>query len=109
MELVITCPEKWQKAWKVSKEAQRDGVIKYEQSLQYMAEKCVNWMSQHLDITKCVISSDFCEHSFCFALYREDGSLWMNGGLIFHGFPESGYKTNGSVQLSGSYGWASHT
>lgn len=28
---------------------------------------------------------------------------------IFHGWPETGYQTNGSVQIAPHYGWASHT
>lgn len=33
----------------------------------------------------------------------------LNGAIIFHGWPESGYQENGSVQLDPRYGWASHT
>lgn len=46
------------------------------------------------------------EFTFCEYL---NGTPRINGGIIFHGWPETGYKTNGSVQLSPSYGWATHT
>lgn len=38
-----------------------------------------------------------------------NGKVEMNGGIIFHGTPETGYMQNGSVQLCPSYGWSSHT
>lgn len=38
-----------------------------------------------------------------------NGRCRLNGAIIFHGWPESGYQENNSVQLSPKYGWASHT
>ncbi len=38
-----------------------------------------------------------------------NGECRLNGGVIFHGWPESGYQENNSVQLVPKYGWASHT
>lgn len=31
------------------------------------------------------------------------------GGIVFHGWPETGYQTNGSVQIEPHYGWSTHT
>lgn len=47
-------------------------------------------------------------NGFSFAV-MVNGECQMNGGIIFHGWPESGYQQNNSVQLSPQYGWASHT
>lgn len=44
---------------------------------------------------------DFCEYV--------NGSPSLSGGIIFHGWPETGYETNGSVQIDPHYGWSSHT
>lgn len=52
---------------------------------------------------------DWGEHCFYFEVKRPDGSLSMNGGIIFHGWPDEGYQENGSVQLTPQYGWAMHT
>ena len=55
-----------------------------------------------------MISSDFSHRSFLFADVV-NGKVVMNGGIIFHGYPEEGYMQNGSVQLTPSYGWQIHT
>lgn len=55
-----------------------------------------------------VIAEDFTKRSFIFTEYVDD-RICMNGGIIFHGYPEEGYKENYSVQLSPSYGWQMHT
>lgn len=55
------------------------------------------------------LTRDWGEYCFNFAVLRADGSVMLNGGVIFHGFPESGYKQNGSVQIDQSYGWQIHT
>lgn len=47
-------------------------------------------------------------NEFSFAV-MVNGECQMNGGIIFHGWPESGYQQSNSVQLSPQYGWASHT
>lgn len=44
---------------------------------------------------------NFCEYT--------NGRIGLVGGIIFHGWPETGYKENGSVQLSPCYGWPIHT
>lgn len=38
-----------------------------------------------------------------------DGEDHMVRHIIFHGWPETGYQQNGSVQIDPRYGWASHT
>jgi hypothetical protein len=55
---------------------------------------------------KLVMSPDFVAHSWSFGIYRKDGILSMNGGLILHGFEETF-----SVELDGaSYPhWSLHT
>lgn len=56
-----------------------------------------------------VIGSEYGEHCLSFGEHRADGRAGLCGGIIFHGFPETGYKQNGSVQLDASYGWSTHT
>lgn len=51
-------------------------------------------------------NSRYNEFAICQFTNDEPG---LAGGIIFHGWPESGYKTNGSVQLNPRYGWAMHT
>lgn len=46
------------------------------------------------------------EFQFCEYVNRDRRLV---GGIVFHGWPETGYQTNGSVQLTQRYGWASHT
>lgn len=108
MSIEIKCPERWNTEWKISREAVRDGVITRSRSLYQVAERCFNWLS--LDgIDRVVIGSDVCQHCFSFAIYRTDGSLYMNGGIIFHGLPTTGYQQNGSVSVDPAYGWEIHT
>ena len=38
-----------------------------------------------------------------------NGKVGLVGGIVFHGWPESGYQSNNSVQLAPQYGWAIHT
>lgn len=38
-----------------------------------------------------------------------NGKSHLVGGIIFHGWKETGYFQNNSVQLTPQYGWASHT
>jgi len=47
-------------------------------------------------------------NEFGFCQYT-NGKPGLVGGIIFHGWPESGYQSNGSVQIESRYGWASHT
>ena len=57
---------------------------------------------------KIVIFRDYTERSF---LFREmyGGKSHLCGGIIFHGYPDEGYRVNDSIQLSPSYGWSTHT
>ncbi len=49
-------------------------------------------------------------HSNEFACIEHyDGEDHMIRHIIFHGWPETGYLTNGSIQIEPKYGWASHT
>lgn len=45
---------------------------------------------------------------FTFCEYR-NGKQGLVGGVIFHGWPETGYQENYAVQLTPSYGWSIHT
>lgn len=45
---------------------------------------------------------------FVFAEYT-NGKQGLVGGVVFHGWPETGYKENYAVQLTPSYGWSVHT
>lgn len=38
-----------------------------------------------------------------------NGTVRLRGGIIFHGWPETGYQTNNSVQIEPRYGWSTHT
>lgn len=55
------------------------------------------------------IGSEFGQHCLSFGEHRVDGLHGLCGGIIFHGFPETGYQENGSVQIEGCYGWSTHT
>lgn len=46
------------------------------------------------------------EFGFC-EMY--EGVAHISGGIVFHGWPETGYQENYSVQLTPSYGWQTHT
>lgn len=46
------------------------------------------------------------EFTFCETI---NGKVGLAGGIVFHGWPESGYQSNNSVQLTPQYGWAIHT
>lgn len=56
-----------------------------------------------------VICKDFSNRSFMFYEDFGDGRYGIYGGIIFHGYPEEGYRENSSVQLTPSYGWSIHT
>ncbi len=58
---------------------------------------------------KVVIGRDFSERSFVFHEDYGNGRYGLNGGIIFHGYPDEGYRENSSVQLTPSYGWSIHT
>lgn len=44
--------------------------------------------------------------SFCELV---NGTPHLCGGIVFHGWPETGYQINNSIQLAPQYGWATHT
>lgn len=46
------------------------------------------------------------EFTFCEYTDEKQGLV---GGIIFHGWPETGYMVNGSYQMEPTYGWSSHT
>lgn len=106
--LRILCPERWEEEWERSSNAVYDRQIAPERSLSAMLGRVAGYLG-YKDITEVRIGSDFCKHCFTFGAYHEDGSLWMNGGIIFHGLPETGYEENGSVEMSRNYGWSTHT
>ena len=47
-------------------------------------------------------------NEFTFCEYT-NGKQGLVGGIIFHGWPETGYMVNGSYQIEPTYGWSSHT
>lgn len=97
----ITCKERFEAAMELSRE-HRDNTF----------SNCIMRLLSYMtwdDAEMVRLSRDWGEHCFNFGVYRADGSLILNGGVIFHGFPESGYQQNGSVQLCPSYGWQIHT
>lgn len=47
-------------------------------------------------------------NEFTFCEYT-NGNEGLVGGIIFHGWPETGYMVNGSYQMEPTYGWSSHT
>lgn len=50
------------------------------------------------------------KHCFLFSeVWANPNKYGLVGGIIFHGFPETGYKENFSVQLTPEYGWQMHT
>ena len=58
---------------------------------------------------KIMIGRDFTDRSFVFHEDYGNGRYGLNGGIIFHGYPDEGYKENCSVQLNPSFGWSIHT
>lgn len=91
-------------------------------------QKCLNLAREHNDKTleNCVMrlvkysimpwcesvmlrKDSYGENCFYFECIDKNRNCALNGGIIFHGFPESGYKQNGSVQIDPSYGWHIHT
>ena len=99
--LEILCPEKWFKALQHAWDTE-------DQSLKNCLWNLMNW-SQRDKRSTITISSDFGEHCFFFSNKDENGDVGICGGIIYHGNPKDGYKTNGSVQLTPSYGWQIHT
>ena len=54
------------------------------------------------------IDKDFTERSFIFTEIIND-VVELRGGIIFHGYPEEGYKENYSTLLAPTFGWQIHT
>lgn len=56
------------------------------------------------------ITLDWYPHckEFEFTEYH-NGKKGLNGFIVFHGWPETGYMVNGSVQIFPRYGWQMHT
>ena len=56
------------------------------------------------------ITIKYCEwdNEFIWTEHYE-GEDHIIGHIVFHGWPETGYQQNGSVQIDPRYGWASHT
>lgn len=46
------------------------------------------------------------EFTFCEYINDKEG---LEGHIVFHGWPETGYQTNGAIQVDPEYGWSSHT
>ena len=99
--LEIKCKEKFKKAVELSRE-NNDKTLR---DCLYRLLTFYCWEGAE----KVVLYSDFCEHSFTFRVFNEDGTTTINGGVIFHGFPNIGYRENGSVSIEPTYGWQIHT
>lgn len=107
-KLTISCPERWQEEWDRSCEAEYKRQIHPEFGLRAIIGRLVGYLANP-NIAEVRISKDWYEHCFAFGVYLADGTLYMNGGIIFHGLPDGGYEENGSVQLDRNYGWSTHT
>lgn len=56
------------------------------------------------------ITIDCCKNCFRFSEnYSDDPNRGISGGIIYHGYPDEGYKVNGSIQNEPEYGWHTHT
>ena len=97
----ILCKERFKEAMELSREHR-------DQTFSNCMMRLLSYLTWN-NADKVRLTRDWDEHCFNFAVLRADGSVMLNGGVIFHGFPESGYKQNGSVQIDPSYGWQIHT
>lgn len=52
------------------------------------------------------IESESGEHCLSFREHRVDGLQGRNGGIIFRGFPDTGYTADKGIQLRNPYGWS---
>ena len=52
---------------------------------------------------------DYDKYSMQFYMEYEKFGNGIHGGIIYHGNPQDGYNDGGSIQLTPSYGWSSHT
>lgn len=99
--LKIQCKDKWRKA----KEASREH---YDKTFDACFSRLLA-RSTNENVKEVIVTSEHGEHCFFFREVYENGGTGICGGIIFHGFPDSGYKENGSVMLSPSFGWSIHT
>ena len=53
------------------------------------------------------LGSDFAPHSFYFEVIRPDGSLFLNGGLLYHGSPDESFSV--VLDYDESRRWRIHT
>lgn len=58
---------------------------------------------QHIEVS---YNSAWNEFAFCEYINGKPGLV---GGIVFHGWSETGYKTNNAVQLEPHFGWSTHT
>ncbi len=58
---------------------------------------------------KVYLYRDSAPFSFRFTIVNTGEQVILSGGLIWHGDPEHGYQTSGSIQLVATYGWSIHT
>jgi len=102
MTLDIRCEEHLAKAREF---ATRIGVLEHlEDRLAYLG-------TYGQDPTVCELHSDWAPFSFAFLMRREDGSLWFNGGLIYHGPVDGTYTDPLSVEINpdSKPHWSVHT
>lgn len=73
--------------------------------------ECLKQFHQHCRVTSnqyVRVYYDKRYNEFSFGKYINDDCC-MNGGILFHGWPETGYQANYAVQLNPRYGWSCHT
>lgn len=86
---------------------------KNDESLQKCLDRLVG--VEKVQNVETYIFPDWAEKSFGFVRYITGAKIGDrdnfrgNGGIIFHGHPDSGYAVNGSVQMEPGYGWQIHT
>lgn len=100
-DLKINCPIDYlQEQLKYAEEHKDDSLSSIIQRLENRPRVADNHYLQ--------IDKDCTERSFIFTEVV-NGVVEMRGGIIFHGYPDEGYKENCSVQLAPTYGWQMHT
>lgn len=78
-----------------------------DNSLMDCAKRFHNWVKVDNNHVVTIHKDSLSERSFFFDEYLGNGNYGICGGLIFHGYDD--YKTNGSVQLTPTKGWAMYT
>lgn len=66
------------------------------------------------DYTTCHLHSDWATNSFAFVLYKQDGTRWFTGGLIYSGPGQALDGTAPALTVgigidSSQHGWSIHT